>query len=199
MHLQSNSSEYEKKLLIRMSQDDEYAFSELYILYKKRLSYFAQKLLKSKDCAEDVCQETFIVVWQNRHYIDINLSFSSYLYTIARNRILNILRDVKKEEHLHDFIISNAIDYTSDANNIILLNELKGIVALAFEKLTERQKQVFIMSRKEGLSHKEIAKSLNISIYTVQEHISCALKAIQNTLNKHYGIYLPLFILWFYS
>ncbi len=199
MHPQSNSSEYEKKLLIRMSQDDEYAFSELYILYKKRLFYFAQKLLKSKDYAEDVCQETFIVVWQNRHYIDINLSFSSYLYTITRNRVLNILRDAKKEEHLHDFIISNAIDYTSDANNIVSLNELKGIIDLAFEKLTERQKQVFMMSRKEGLSHKEIAKLLNISIYTVQEHISCALKAIQNTLDKHYGIYLPLFLLYFYS
>lgn len=195
MHPQSNSSEYEKKLLIRMSQDDEYAFSELYILYKKRLFYFAQKLLKSKDYAEDVCQETFIVVWQNRHYIDINLSFSSYLYTITRNRILNLLRDTKKEEHLHDFIISQAIDYTADVNNAVSMKELKEIVTLALEKLTERQRQVFMMSREQGLSHKEIANALNISIYTVQEHLSSALKTIQRMINKHYGIYLPLFFI----
>lgn len=189
MGLQTHSLEYEKELLIRMSQDDEAAFYEIYSLYKMRLYYFAQKLIKSKEYAEDICQDTFTVVWQNRHYIDVSLSFSSYLFTIARNRILNILRDIQKEEYLHEYIISQAIDFTSTAQDTVSIGELKDILSYAIDQLTGRQKQIFKMSREEGMSHKEIADSLNISIYTVHEHVSSALRIIRNILDKHYGCY----------
>lgn len=200
MELHSHSMEYEKNLLIQMSQDDEDAFCEIYSLYKKKLYYFALKMIKSKEYADDICQDTFVLIWQNRHYIDVNLSFSSYLFTIARNRILNILRDIQKEEYLHEYILSQAIDYSSNTLDKVTVKELEDIISKAIEKLTGRQKQVFTMSREDGMSHKEIAESLNISIYTVQEHLSSALKSIHNTLNKHYGIYTAvLFSIWINS
>ncbi|MDR2953466.1 MAG: RNA polymerase sigma-70 factor [Prevotella sp.] len=195
MSLQTHCLEHEKKLLARISQDDEAAFCELYSLYKMKLYYFAQKLIKSKEYAEDICQDTFAIIWQNRYYINVNLPFSSYLFTIARNRILNILRDIHKEEYLHEYIISQAIDFTSTAQDTVSIRELNEILSQAIEKLTGRQKQIFKMSREDGMSHKEIAEFLNISIHTVKEHLSLALKTIHNILDKHYGCYSAMFFL----
>ena len=79
----------ERTLVLRLIDGDEEAFCELYAAYKNRLIYFAMRFLKSRDYAEDVFQDAFTVIWQGRRFINPDTSFSSYLYTIVRNRILN--------------------------------------------------------------------------------------------------------------
>ena len=159
----------------------------IFLAYKNRLIYFAMRFLKSREYAEDVFQDAFTVVWQSRRFIDPDASFSSYLYTIIRNRLLNQLRDAANEEKLKESILSQALDYTDDTKREVMLNDLKFIISRALEQLTPRQREIFEMSREAQLSHKEIAGELGISVNTVQEHISSSLKIIRTYLIKYSG------------
>lgn len=175
----------ERKLVLRLIEGDEDAFCELYAAYKNRLLYFAMKFVKSREFAEDIFQDAFTVVWQGRRFINPDASFSSYLYTIVRNRILNQIRDMTNEDQLKEHILSQAVDATNDTKSEILLNDLKEIIGRALEQLTPRQREVFKMSRDQQMSHKEIADALGVSVNTVQEHISISLKVIRTYLTKY--------------
>ena len=185
----------ERSLILRLIEGDEDAFCELYATYKNRLIYFAMRFLKSREYAEDVFQDAFTVVWQSRRFINPDASFSSYLYTIMRNRILNQLRNAANEEKLKESILSQALDYTEDTKREVMLNDLKSLISHALQ-LTPRQREIFEMSREAQLSHKEIADKLGISINTVQEHISTSLKLIRTYLIKYSGSeYVDLLLL----
>lgn len=175
----------ERELVVRLIDGDEDAFCELYAAYKNRLLYFAMKFVKSREFAEDIFQDAFAVVWQSRRFINPDASFSSYLYTIVRNRVLNQLRDMSNEDQLKEHILSQAVDASNDTKSEILLNDLKEIIGRALEQLTPRQREVFKMSRDLQMSHKEIADALGVSVNTVQEHISVSLKVIRSYLTKY--------------
>lgn len=186
----------ERSLILRLIEGDEDAFCELYATYKNRLIYFAIRFLKSREYAEDVFQDAFTVVWQSRRFINPDASFSSYLYTIMRNRILNQLRNAANEEKLKESILSQALDYTEDTKREMMLNDLKSLISHALQQLTPRQREIFEMSREAQLSHKEIADKLGISVNTVQEHISTSLKLIRTYLIKYSGSeYVDLLLL----
>ena len=186
----------ERSLILRLIEGDEDAFCELYATYKNRLIYFAMRFLKSREYAEDVFQDAFTVVWQSRRFINPDASFSSYLYTIMRNRILNQLRNTANEEKLKESILSQALDYTEDTKREVMLNDLKALISHALQQLTPRQREIFEMSREAQLSHKEIADKLGISVNTVQEHISTSLKLIRTYLIKYSGSeYVDLLLL----
>ncbi len=180
-----NAITNDKDLVIRLINNDQEAFCELYARYKERLLYFAMKLIKSHEFAEDIYQDAFIVIWQNRRFLDPEKTFSSYLYTIVKNRILNILREIENDQKLKSHILANAIDYSDVTNQHVQINELKGILDKILKKLTPRQRQIFEMSRDEQMTHKEIAEVLGISVFTVQEHISIALKSIKHYLKEY--------------
>ena len=186
----------ERSLILRLIEGDEDAFCELYATYKNRLIYFAMRFLKSREYAEDVFQDAFTVVWQSRRFINPDASFSSYLYTIMRNRILNQLRNAANEEKLKESILSQGLDYTEDTKCEVMLNDLKFLISHALQQLTPRQREIFEMSREAQLSHKEIADKLGISVNTVQEHISTSLKLIRTYLIKYSGSeYVDLLLL----
>lgn len=175
----------DRDLVIRLINNDQEAFSELYAKYKDRLLYFAVKFVKSPEFAEDIYQDAFTVIWQSRRFLDPEKSFSSYLYTIVKNRVLNILRDIENDQKLKSYILANAIDYSDSTNQHVQENELKILLENALKELTLRQRQVFEMSRNEQMTHKEIAEALGISVFTVQEHISVALKTIKSYLKEY--------------
>lgn len=130
-------------LVQRLIEDDEDAFCELYAAYKNRLIFFAMRFLKSREYAEDIFQDAFTVIWQGRRFINPDASFSSYLYTIVRNRILNQLRDLENQTKLKEQILEQAVDYSNDTNNSILANDLRGLIARAMQQLTARQREIF--------------------------------------------------------
>ena len=100
-----NNFSVERSLVIRLIAGDEGAFCELYAAYKNRLIYFAMRFLKSREYAEDIFQDAFTVIWESRRFINPDASFSAYLYTIVRNRILNQLRELANENHLKEQIL----------------------------------------------------------------------------------------------
>ena len=170
----------ERSLVLRLIEGEEDAFCELYAAYKNRLIYFAMRFLKSREYAEDIFQDAFTIVWQGRRFINPDASFSAYLYTIVRNRILNQLRDRSEEQ-----ILSQAVNYTNETRDEIIANDLRQFISCALQQLTPRQREIFEMSREQQMSHREIAEVLGISVNTVQESISISLKTLRAYLEKN--------------
>ena len=185
----------ERILVQRLIEGDEEAFCELYAAYKNRLIFFAMRFLKSREYAEDIFQDAFTIIWQGRRFINPEASFSSYLYTIVRNRILNQLRDLESQTKLKEQILAQAVDYSNDTSDSILANDLRDLIARAMQQLTARQREIFEMSRRQDMSHREIAEALGISVYTVQEHISTSLRILRTYLEKHSVVGVDLVLL----
>ena len=175
----------ERSLVLRLIEGDEDAFCELYAAYKNRLIYFAMLFLKSREYAEDIFQDAFAVVWQGRRFINPDASFSAYLYTIVRNRILNQLRDLSNQDKLREQILSQAVNYTNETKDEIIANDLRQFISRALQQLTPRQREIFQMSRERQMSHREIAEVLGISVNTVQESISISLRTLRTYLEKN--------------
>ena len=186
----------ERSLVLRLIDGNEDAFCELYAAYKNRLIYFAIRFLKSREYAEDVFQDAFTIIWQGRRFINPDASFSSYLYTIVRNRILNQLRDLVNQDKLKEQILQQAVDYSNDTQNEILANDLKQLISCAMQQLTPRQRKIFEMSREQQMSHKEIADVLGISVNTVQESISTSLRTLRFYLKKNFMVGTDLILLF---
>jgi len=192
--------EQEKHWVTLLIKGDETAFSELYAAYKNRLMYFALRMLKSPAFAEDVYQDTFSAIWKYRTFLDPEAPFGPYVYTIMRNRILNMLTDIERNEKLKDTLAASALDYETGKNTTIesvISKDLFSLLESAIEKLTPQQQKVFRLSREECLSHKEIAQRLGISVNTVQLHISASLKTLRTVLEKHAGLSIDLILLLF--
>lgn len=181
----------EKKLVLDLMNDSEPAFCQLYALYKDRLVAFAVKFVKSHEIAEDVFQDAFIAVWQNRHFLNPTMPFGPYIYTIVKNRILNLLANLDRERELMKALGSQAIEVENEVDNRLTDMDINQLLDKAVSKLTPQQKRIFSMSRNEMKSHKEIAEALNISVYTVQQHISASLKIIRTYLQKQKSGYIP--------
>ncbi|WP_018668295.1 RNA polymerase sigma-70 factor [Bacteroides gallinarum] len=187
----------ERALVLQLIEGDEDAFCELYAAYKNRLIYFAMRFLKSREYAEDIFQDAFTIVWQSRRFINPDASFSAYLYTIMRNRILNQLRDLANRDKLREQIFSQAVNYTNETKDEILVNDLRQFISRALQQLTPRQREIFEMSRERQMSHREIAEALGISVNTVQESISISLRTLRTCLEKNsvIGAELVLFLI----
>ena len=191
-------SKNERELVLRLIDGDEDAFCKLYTAYKGRLLLFALKFLKSPDYAEDVLQDVFTNIWIGRTMINPDIPFSSYLFTIVKNRVLNLLRDLEKQHLLREQIFLQATAYTSDTQDEILSEDLKSVIQKALQAMTPRQREIFTLSRKCNLTYKEIAERLDISVHTVHEHLSSSLHIIRNYLVKYSDERLELILLLFY-
>ncbi len=171
-----------QKLIALVKKSDEVAFKKLFRLYHDGVYWYCLKLLKDDQLAEDILQEVFLRLWRNREGINLSKSLRSYLFTVAHNLCLNTIRDKNlardKLKHLdhetsHDL---NPVAITSE-------NQLKEALSEAIDKLPEKCKEVFLLSRNDGLSQKEISKKLGIGIKTIETHIGNALKKIKKSLN----------------
>lgn len=178
-------------LLIR---DNETAFSELYVRYKDKLHYFCLSLLKSEEETNDIVQEIFIRLWESRIFINPDLSFSSFLYTIARNRILNYFRDMDIDAKAKSILAQNKPVEEDVIESNLIYTEYQNILKEAIEQLSPQRKKIFNMSRMDNLTHKEIAEQLGISVNTVQEHISESLRFIKTYFGKHSDISISVLL-----
>ena len=190
----SNREYTDSELVNLLIRNDEAAFSELYIRFKDRLYYFCLNLLKSREEANDIVQEIFIRIWESRNFINPDLSFSSFLYTMARNRILNHFRDVDIDEKVKSILAQRTPVEDNSIESDLIYTEYQKILKEAIEALPPQRKKIFNMSREESLTHKEIAAQLGISVNTVQEHISESLRFIKNYFSKYADISLSLLL-----
>ena len=176
----------EKEIIGRVIKGDQNAFAALYDTYAEKLYYFSLRFLKSKEDAENLTQEVFVKIWETRDRLNPEYSFNAYLFTIARNTIFNIHRKKMNELAYRDYLGFHVDFNHSKTENDVFLNDLQSHLDKCVETLPAQRKKVFEMSRKEGLSHKEIAQQLNISEKTIETHIRLGLKTIRDVLDRIY-------------
>ncbi len=169
----------------RIKQNDLQEFEKLFKLFYTPLCHYANKFLKDMDVAEEIVQEFFYNYWKNRETMNIQISLKSYLFRAIRNNSLKYLEHlavVKKYEN--NFRETNTIEASSDVD-VLELNELNEIIEATLNELPERCRQIFKLSRFEGLKYNEIAEKLSISIKTVEANMGRALQLFRKNL-KHY-------------
>ena len=173
------------ELILLIQKNDRVAFYNIYERYSKRLYGFVLRYIKQKEDAEEIVQEVFVKIWESRNTIDAYSSFESFLFTIAYNTTISLLRKRTNEKKYLEHIKSLQ-QFTNSPNLIdeIQFNELNDRVQSLLYELTPRQKKVFQLSREEGLSHDEIAKELNISVNTVKKHIGNALAFLKSQIDS---------------
>lgn len=174
---------------------DKQLFEQLFREYFSPLSNFALSYVNDLDTAKEVVQEVFINLWNKKDSINSDKSVKAYLYTSVKNRCLNYIRDHKK---FRSYVLDVEIEDTELVfeNNSISQTEIQAKIQQALNKLPEKCRQVFELSRFEELKYKEIAEKQGISIKTVEVQISKALKILREEL-KDLIISMLLVILTF--
>jgi len=159
------------------------AFDAIYNKYCHKLHEFVLRYLKQDEDAEEIVQEVFIKIWESRDNINIYLSFESFLFTIAYNASISLLRKRVNETKSREYLRSlQRINTTEDTIEEIHFNELNSKLQSLVNQLTPRKKEIFILSRNEGFTHKEIAQKLNISENTVKNHLVTTLKFLKSNI-----------------
>jgi RNA polymerase sigma-70 factor (family 1) len=170
----------ENDLIEKLRQGDVNAFDQVYKSYAVRLYAFSFKYLKSKEEAEELVQSVFLKVWENQHSLKRDTSFKSYLFTIAYNEICNLFR---QKTYLRKFIASSlesnqeaSGDSEAQLDALFVREQVDHIIS----KLPEKQRIIFLKSRQEGKSTREIATELGLSPGTVDNYLSESLRFIRN-------------------
>jgi RNA polymerase sigma-70 factor (ECF subfamily) len=181
--LNRNDHHLEAEFIETLRVGDVKAFSELFDRYGKRLYFFAKGYLKSDDDAEEIVQEVFMKIWNNRKELSTERSFESYLFTIAKNGILNTIRKARSEQAYLSYA------KVHPEKNILLDEELNFIeLEAAYKKIVEnlspRRKEIYLLSREQHLSNNEIAEKMNISVKTVENQMTSALSEIRKNLRN---------------
>lgn len=167
----------------KISKSDKSAFAECFNETYSMYINFSYRYVRSKECAADIVQDAFVILWKERASLEANKSLKNYMFTIVRNCSLNHIRDERM-----DYLPGNEMtipdhqhvpEYDQFWNSV--LEELPGWI----EVLPQRQREIFEMSRYEGLTHKEIAEILDISPQTVNTHINRALSKIRHRLEDY--------------
>ncbi|WP_158870344.1 RNA polymerase sigma-70 factor [Maribellus comscasis] len=182
----------ENQLTERIKSDDVDAFKKLYDLYCQQLLKFISQYLKETTEAEEIIQDVFLSVWENRKNLQIDKSVKSYLFQIAVNKVYNHLKRKVVERKYQYYLTHNDINSENDIEDKIYFKELKETIDQIISQLPDKQRKIFQLSRLDGTPHSEIAKKFNISIRTVENQIYRAGKFIKSKLS---GDILFLFLI----
>ncbi|ROI02521.1 sigma-70 family RNA polymerase sigma factor [Chryseobacterium sp. G0240] len=187
--MRSSINKNEKELLLRLRDGDTIAFEELYDHYKEPLARKLYRILKSWDETQEILQELFVRIWENRRNIKPELSIAAYLHTIATRLTAEYFRKLAHDRELAERLWLHVFrDYDpQDFHRQILADqELMNTI----DKLPLQRKTVFTLCKLEGKSYKEVSHMLSISEAAVNDHITKANKF----LIRNYDRTIPLLL-----
>lgn len=173
-------------LVERLQRGDVDAFDLLYYKYSSKLYAFGLKYLRSENDAEGLVQTVFLKLWENHKKLKKELSFKSFVFTIAYNNICTIIRDRKYNKRLIDHILNENSESSSfiSIEKSIEYRSVLDCIEHIINKLPDNQKNIFFKSRKEGKSTKEIADETGLSPKTIDNYISKSIKFIRKYVKK---------------
>jgi RNA polymerase sigma-70 factor (ECF subfamily) len=169
----------ESRLISLLNEDSEYAFQLIYDKHRNRIYQTAIKFLKSPIIAQDLVQDVFMKLWFERHKIEPSKPVEAWLYTVAKNNILNKLRKIANDWKAIDLLSHTILQSENNTDQKLTEGEFKQKLQSTVSKLPEQQKVVFILSRFEKLTYIQIGEKMGISPLTVKTHLSRALFAIK--------------------
>ena len=170
----------------RIKKGDIKAFDLLYHTYSQKLYGFAFSMLKNHEDAKEIVQDTFLKIWEKREMVNPSGSLQAFLFSVSYHTAIDLIRKRFKDDQYRTYLQSQFIDYESSAEEEpACYQELIRILDKVVLELPEQRKKIYLLSREEGLSHKEIAEKLNISVKTVENQINLALKTIRKQLGSN--------------
>lgn len=164
-----------------LSMGDVKAFDKLFILFYPKVKSFLLSILNDEDESEDLSQDTFIRLWQNKQLLcDVN-NLNAYIYQIVKHILYSHIEKCK-DVFMTEIEGATGIPSTDEVESLVYSHELEELLNKVIEKMPPQRKQIFCMSRKQGLSIEEISLCLGISKRTVETHISLALSALRKVI-----------------
>lgn len=178
-------------------------FEQIYLSYFSKMKYFAKEYVVSEEDAENITQDVFMDLWEKRDALAAHTNLTAFLFTSIKNRSLNFLRHkIVVQEATSHLQEEYALSLQMNLNSLEVFNEsifadpdIETKVMQAIDSLSDKCREIFIMSKIEGKKQKEIAAQLNISINTVETQMSIAYKKLKVELKKNFPLFITLYIL----
>lgn len=165
-------------------------FEEIYITHYSRMKRFAQEYVIREEDAENIVQDIFMELWENRILLESHSNIFSFLFTNVKNRCIDYLRRATiaqrvkdKIQNEHTNILQMKLDSLEEFDNqIFKQSNIEDTIEDAINKLPERCRQIFVLNKIEGKKQRQIAEELGISIHTVESQMSIANKRLKELL-----------------
>jgi RNA polymerase sigma-70 factor (ECF subfamily) len=178
-------------LLGKVASGNEAAFAELYAIWQPILSSFIFKITKSRELTAEVVQDVFLKIWVNREALLQVQNFKAYLFVVSKNQAINAFRIAMKElrisQQLEAKLRDESIEWVDDLESSHL-----ALVDEAIDRLSPRQKEIYLLHRQSRLTYQEIADQLGIGRGSVKTHLELALKSITRYLKSRIALFTLL-------
>ena len=189
------------ELFDQVKAGDQKAFEQLFSIYFARLNDFAKNVVRDDVISQDIVQEVFVKVWESSAEIE-SINLEAFLFRLVRNRCIDYIKHIKVvNNRIQEVNISSKyeelyrIDFIGNEPYVLIELELKAKIERTIQGLPERCREVFIMSRMDGLKNKEIAEKLDINIKNVERHINRAMQSFRQNFSEELPIALILLVL----
>jgi RNA polymerase sigma-70 factor (family 1) len=162
---------------------DSAAYKELFLLYHKRLVNFSSTITHSKESAEEVVSDVFMKLWTNRKALTAVENFHLYVYIITKNLSINrVLKDKKKESFSLDETTVSVKNVYTDPEQLLITAEMQKRIMATIQQLPPKCQLIFKLIREDDLKYKEVAELLNLSLKTIENQMTIALKKISESI-----------------
>jgi RNA polymerase sigma-70 factor (ECF subfamily) len=193
--LSSSQPNNEQELLRRLAAGSEDAFRSLFLRHAPKLKTYVLRLSRSSETAEDTVHDVFLEIWKSRERMAEVEQFSAYLYRAAHNKVHRSLQRKAKEILIVAELRREQDGYPNfEGDDQLSFRQVRDAIQRAVDKLPAQQRKVFLLSRHEGLNHRQIAAVLGISPNTVNNHLVEALRNLRLALGDLYGPYAVILV-----
>lgn len=193
--MQGNLEADIKLLLLQFRNGNQHAFERLYRMHSRYLLSNIRALVKDKDVADEILQDVFLKVWENRELVNPDKSFRNFLYTITKNMVYDHMRRVALDIRKRHELMQTALEIYTHVEEQLINKENHALLSDAVEHLPAQCRTVYTLSKFDGKSHQEISKQLNISLATVNNHMVKANRQIRSFLLKNGELSLVIAII----
>jgi len=177
------NKENDRRLLEALTHNRQQAFILIFRKYYVDMIVFAGTFIPEKNVCEDIVQNVFMKMWENRHDLNLHTSIKSYLIKSVRNQCIDEVRH-RKIEHRYASDFDGKL-WDRDTEDYILYSDLNRHLYMAMAKLPKEERAALIMSRRDGLKYTEIAARCNVSVRTIENRVSKALARLRELLKNH--------------
>ncbi|MBB5440060.1 RNA polymerase sigma-70 factor (ECF subfamily) [Pedobacter sp. AK017] len=184
----------EKKLLQRIAAGDDRAFAELFRAYHEPLAKYVYTLLESVQMCEEIVQDVFVKLWENRAALPAMGKFTNYLFILTRNYTINCIRKIISDKKQSKLYVDEVIHSSSGEDIFSLDQEYQDIIARAVAQLPPSQQKV-LMLRQQGLKTREIAEQMGISTDSVKKYQQWASQSVSKFLKSHAALSVILMLI----
>ncbi|RAJ08742.1 RNA polymerase sigma-70 factor (ECF subfamily) [Chitinophaga skermanii] len=185
LHLHGQPDEF---LLRACSEGNTKAFDVLFERYAKKLYHYAFKYLGDHAVAEEIMMDVMVYTWEKRKQIDPNIPFAPYVFKAIKHAVIKVLTRKPVTTVSLDEIMQTTLAGSYNADGRVHESELYAVYEETLDELSEQRKKVYTLSRHEQLSHAEIAKEMNLSLFTVKNHIKASLSHFKDHLKDYVDI-----------